>query len=40
VLRHRSRFDIEIGQAPSIMVGEFDIELASADGQAFVIESN
>lgn len=40
VLRHRSRFDIEIGRAPSIMVGEFDIELASADGQAFVIESN
>ncbi len=27
VLRHRSRFDIEIGEAPTIMMGEFDIEI-------------
>jgi HEAT repeat protein len=27
VLRHRARFDIELGDAPSIMLGEFDIEI-------------
>ncbi len=27
VLRHRARFDIELGDAPSIMLGEFDIEV-------------
>jgi hypothetical protein len=27
VLRHRFRFDIEIGEAPTIMMGEFDIEI-------------
>ena len=27
VLRHRFRFDIEIGPAPTIMAGEFDIEI-------------
>jgi WD40 repeat protein len=27
ILRHRFRFDIEIGEVPSIMVGEFDIEI-------------
>ena len=27
VLRHRFRFDIELGEAPTIMMGEFDIEI-------------
>ena len=27
VLKHRFRFDIEIGEAPTIMMGEFDIEI-------------
>jgi hypothetical protein len=27
VLRHRIRFDIELGVAPTIMAGEFDIEI-------------
>lgn len=26
-LRHRFRFDIELGEAPTIMMGEFDIEI-------------
>ena len=27
VLQHRFRFDIELGEAPTIMMGEFDIEI-------------
>lgn len=27
ILRHRFRFDIEVGEVPSIMMGEFDIEI-------------
>jgi hypothetical protein len=27
VLRRRFRFDIELGEAPTIMMGEFDIEI-------------
>ncbi|HDQ71766.1 MAG TPA: hypothetical protein ENN19_06670 [Chloroflexi bacterium] len=33
ILRHRARFDVEIGEAPSIMLGEFDIEISESASQ-------